>query len=272
MPEELSVEQIQLYVDLALPVLTNILIGVLILIFGSWASGKAQAMTKAAASKKLDPAVGGFLGSIAKWGVMAAAVIAALGRVGVETTSFIAILGSAGLAIGLALQGSLASFAAGVMVLIFKPFTAGHVITAAGHTGEVTEVGLFATTLLTPDRKKIIIPNSAVTGGSIVNHSAMGVRVVVVPVGIAYGSDLNKMREVTTAAAREVEAVLDDQPIDIVFMNMAASAIEFDFKYRCNAEDVIPSEPEVREAVYKALLAADIEIPFDQVVMHQAEA
>lgn len=268
--ENLSVEQLQLYADTALPVATNILIGIAILIFGKIASGWAAKAVVRASKPKLDDAIAKFLSQIVKYLVLAAAVIAALGRVGVETTSFIAILGSAGLAVGLALQGSLSNFAAGVMILFFRPFEIGHVVSAGGHTAEIVDIGLFATTMHTLDRQKIIVPNSAITGGSIVNHTALGVRGVAIAVGVAYGTDLNKMKSVLNAAAAKVPGVLSENGFDIVFTNMAASAIEFDFKYQCDAADYVGTQGAVREALYTAMIDNDIDIPFDQVVMHNA--
>ena len=271
--EDLSPEELQGYAEIALPFIKSFLLAVFILILGWWGSGWAEKLVHRASKDKLDPAVTGFLGSIARYAVLAAGVIAALGRVGVETTSLVAIFASAGLAVGLALQGSLSNFAAGVMILIFRPFRLGDVVTAGGHTGGVEDIGLFATTFHTPDNQKIIIPNSAITGGSIVNLTTLGTRRLFVDVGVAYGTDLKQLREVTLKAMASVDdMVLEEPGLDLIFVEMAASSINFKAAYWVKSEHIIPSEPAVRTAIYEALNEAGIEIPYDQVVMHQAEA
>jgi small conductance mechanosensitive channel len=270
--ENLTVEELQGYLELAQPYVEGFLLAIFILILGWWGSKWAVRLVHRAAKDKLDAAVTGFLSSIAQYSVLAAAVIAALGRVGVETTSLIAIFASAGLAVGLALQGSLSSFASGVMILIFKPFRLGDVVTAGGHTGGVEDIGLFATTFHTPDNQKIIIPNAAIIGGSIVNLTSLGTRRLFVDVGVAYGTDLNLLRKVCLEATASVDMVLPEPGLDLIFVEMAASSINFKMAYWVKSEHIVPSGPAVRTAVYNALCEAGIEIPYDQVVLHQAEA
>ena len=157
--------------------LIHVALAFLIFVVGWTASKWANSLAlRAFERRKLDPAMSRFLASLVQYGVLAAAVIAALDRTGVPSTSFVPILGSAGLAIGLALQGSLGNFASGVMILLFRPFTLNDAVSVAGHTGRVEEIGLFATTLITPDNETIIVPNAQVTGGSIVNLTALGRR------------------------------------------------------------------------------------------------
>lgn len=127
---------------------------------------------KSLAAREMDAALVHFVRSLVYWGLLAFVVIAALGQLGIQTASFVAIIGAAGLAIGLALQGSLSNFASGVLLLVFKPFKAGDFVEAAGTAGSIEKIQIFTTELVTPDNKQIIIPNSAITGGTITNYSA----------------------------------------------------------------------------------------------------
>jgi small conductance mechanosensitive channel len=181
------------------------------------------------------------------------------------------VFASAGLAIGLALQGSLANFAAGVMILFFRPFSLGDKITAGGHTGVVAEIGLFATTFDTPNVEKIIIPNSAITGGPIVNITTMGVIRGTVSVGVGYGESIHKSLEVIQKAAASAACVKQDPAPAVAFTNFGASSLDIDVHCHCDAADYLDMLHNVRVAVYDALNAEGIEIPFNQIVVHQAE-
>lgn len=219
---------------------------------------------------KVDVALAKFLGSIAQYSVLAMTVIAALGKVGVQTTSLIAIFASAGLAVGLALQGSLSNFAAGVMILFFRPFDLEDMITAGGITGVVKDIGIFATTFANPGNDKIIVPNSKVIGDTIVNHTTMGTRRASIDAGVGYGSDLKHVQKVLAKAATRSEGVLSDPAPAVAFTEMAASSINFQVHVWCKAEDFLSVMHNVRSAIYDDLTTAEIEIPFDQVVMHNA--
>lgn len=144
--------------------------------FVGWVASKwaHRLLLKVCLRRKIDEALARFAASIVRYLVLAAAVIAALGKVGIESTSFIAILGAAGLAVGFALQGSLSNFASGVLMLLIRPVDIGQRVTVAGHTGVIEEIGLFATTLSTPDNETIITPNAKITDGSIINYAKIG--------------------------------------------------------------------------------------------------
>ncbi len=217
-----------------------------------------------------DPMLGRFLASLAQWGVIAAAGISALGRVGVETTSLVALLASAGLAVGLALKDNLANFASGVMILIFRPLSIGDTVVAAGCTGTVTDIGLFASTLVTPENHTIILPNSAVTGGPLTNFTRLGTRRGTVEVGVAYGSDLQAVRAVLLEAATGADQVLADPAPAVVFGNLGASSLDFKVQVWADADHYMPMLDQVRSRVYDGLNAAGIDIPFAQIVVHQA--
>lgn len=176
--------------------------------------------------RHVDPAAAGFLANLVRYLVLAAAVIASLQSLGIETTSFVALLASGGIAIGLALQGSLASFASGVLILVLRPFTVGHVITAGGQTGEVREIGLFGTTLVTPDNLEIIVPNSAITGGVILNHTSRGIRRGEVAVTVAIDGDVNAVSEKVLEAARMSPLVLTEPAPAVAVVGFVPGAVQ----------------------------------------------
>jgi small conductance mechanosensitive channel len=248
-------------------------IALVIFIVGWLLSKWANAMSlRIFARRKFDPAMSRFLASLVQYAVLAAAVIAALDRAGVPSTSFVAILGSAGLAIGLALQGSLGNFASGVMILFFRPFTLNDVVTIAGHTGRVEEIGLFATTLVTPDNETIIVPNSQVTGGSITNLTALGKRRARIEVGVAYGTQIDHAISVLRAAADASPLVLKDPDPAIILAGLGASSVDFAILVWAENANFGAMQHQVRHAVYEALHRAKIDIPFNQIVVHQADA
>lgn len=265
--ESLLPESLAPYSPLIVGAAKAILIFVVGWIASKWANSISLAIFR---KRKLDEAVARFLASLIQYSVLAAAVVASLGAVGVETTSLVAILGSAALAVGLALQGSLGNFAAGVMVLIFRPFTIDDVITAGGHTGLVKDIGLFATTLVTPDNHQIIIPNSQTTGGSITNLTVLGTRRVGADIGVAYGTDPDKVMKILTDAASKVTNALSDPGPAAALVEFGASSVNYTVFVWSKSGDWLQVLGDTRVAIYNALNEAGVEIPFDQVVMHQA--
>ena len=220
----------------------------------------------------LDLALGTFFAQMVRWGILLAAALAALQLVGIQVMGLVAVFASAGVAVGLALQGNLSNFASGVMILIFRPFDVGQVITAAGNTGAVQEIGLFATTLHTPDGLQIIVPNSAITGGVITNITARGTRRAQVRVGVAYGTDADMvMKLLLDVAASRPQALTEPAPM-VIFADLGGSSIDFDVYMHTAAADFFIAQHELRGAIYAALNQAEIEIPFPQVVVTQASA
>lgn len=228
----------------------------------------SKLLTKA----KVDESLTGFLSSLAKYAVLAATIIATLDQLGVQTTSLIAVFASAGLAVGLALQGSLSNFAAGTMILGFRPFKVGDIIEAGGATGQVENIGIFTTSLLTLDNEVIIVPNSAITGGAIMNFTAKDYRRVSTDIGVAYGEDLHKVEKVLLEAAGENSKGLDEPGPDVFLTGFGASSIDFNVRIFVDPNDYWPALYELRKQVYDSLNAAEIEIPFNQIVVHQAQA
>lgn len=257
---------LQPYMPLIVGIVTALVIFVLGWIIAGWVHGL---VTKLLRKRKIDEAVVRFLASLAQWAVIAAAIITALARVGVETTSLVALLGTAGLAIGLALQGNLAHFASGVMLLLFRPIAIGDVVEVAGKTGEVEEIGLFATTLHTPDLTKIIIANGAVTGAPITNFTALGKPRAAIRVVVAAGNEVGKVIDVLEASARSVDMVLSDPPPAAVFSISEPSQLTFDVMVHSKPGDFIPMQPAVRRALYEGLTKADISLPTPTLTVHQ---
>ena len=231
----------------------------------AWARGLVvRAMTAA----RMDETLTKFLGQISRWSVLVAVAIAALGIFGVETTSFAAVLGAAGLAIGLAFQGSLGNLAAGVMLLIFRPFKVRDVIRVAGETGAVAEIELMSTTLDTPDRRRIIVPNSSVFGSVIENLTHHERRRVDVAVGTDYAADLDETRRVLLAATGDVEHQADDSPPQVYLQQLGGSSVDWSVRVFVPQEHYWTGREQLTEAVKKHLDKAGIGIPFPQRDVH----
>lgn len=264
--------QVPEWVQQYLPFLRSVGIAIVIFIVG-WIVSKWAGMIvlKICRNRKIDEAVSRFLSTISVYAVLAAAVIASLGAVGIQTTSLVAIFASAGLAIGLALQGNLSNFASGVMILIFRPVELGDKIKVDGIVGDVTDIGLFVTTMLTFENEKVIVPNATVTGGTIINYTQPGILRGGVDVGIAYGSDVPKAMDVMLKAARRAQYVLDDPEAHVAFVGLGASSLDFTVYAWCNSADYRDMFHTVRSTIYEDLTAAGIEIPFTQLVLHKAD-
>lgn len=262
-------QKIEALSDLALPFLINLVFGILIFVIG-WMLSKWVNRGVQRIMKNQDAALKSFLGGLAQYTVLAATIITALGTIGIKTTGILTVLASAGLAVGMALQGSLANFASGVMILIFRPFTLGHRVTAAGHTGTVQDIGIFATTLKTPSADIIIIPNKSVTGGAIINHTVEGKIRATINVGVAYGTKVEVVLPILLEAATSAEHVLKDPEPAVVFVGLGASSLDFDIRVWANSANFGTMQHNVRTNVYNALEKAGIEIPFTQVVVHNA--
>lgn len=216
---------------------------------------------------ELDEAVCRFGVNLAGAVVMIFAVIAALNAFGVQTTSFVAVLGAAGLAVGLALQGSLSNFASGVLILLFKPFRLGDVVEAAGVKGKVADIGILATTMKTPDNQKIIIPNASVMGGTITNVNAYDTRRVDLVAGIGYGDDIGKARDVLVRILADHDKVLQE-PEPTVEVELADSSVNFVVRPWTRTADYWTVYFDVTRAIKERFDAEGISIPFPQQDVH----
>lgn len=247
-------------------------VGALLIFTVGWLVSKwlHRLLLRVALARQLDRSLAMFLAALAQYAVLVAVVIAALGRVGVETTSVVALFASAGLAVGLALQGSLANFASGVLLLLFRPMVIGDTVTAGGHSGKVEEIGLFATNLLSPANELIVIPNGQVTGGSIINHTARGTRRAAIEIGVAYGASIEAVSAALLLAAARTGRVLKDPAPRVIMSGFGASSLDFVVHAWSTVDDFLTMQDELRRAIYEALNAANIEIPFPQLVVHKA--
>ncbi len=246
---------------------------ILILIIGRFAAGLFRRLViKAAGRADMDENLGKFFGRIVFALVIIFAVMASLAKFGVETTSFVAVLGAAGFAIGFALQGSLSNFASGVMLLVFRPFTTGDFIEAGGASGTVEEIRLFNTTLNTPDNVRIIVPNSGIFSGTIKNYSHHDTRRVDLAVGIGYGEDIGKAFSALEAEVKSDSRVLADPAPAVIVTELADSSVNLTVRYWVNAADYWPSKGDLTRRIKERLDAEGVEIPFPQQVVYMHEA
>jgi len=212
----------------------------------------------------VERTLGDFLENILFGIGMAVVVIAALAQMGIETTSFAAVIAAAGLAIGLALQGSLSNFAAGVLIILFKPFKAGDYVEVAGTGGTVEEISIFTTTLTTPDNREIIIPNNNITTDTIVNYSAKNKRRLDLVVGVAYDADLKKARKIFDKIIAGDERLLKNPAPVVAVMDLNASSVDFVVRPWVKSSDYWNVRFEIMEKIKIELDKAGIGIPFPQ--------
>ena len=217
---------------------------------------------------KQDPTLISFVSNLAYAALMAFVVIAALAKLGIQTASFIAILGAAGLAVGLALQGSLANFASGVLMIIFKPFKVGDYIEGSGVAGTVSEIDIFTTHMTTPDNKMIIVPNAQMTGGNIVNYSSLGTRRVDLTAGIGYGDDIDKARAVLQSIVESDKRILKEPACTIAVSELADSSVNFVVRPWVNVSDYWDVKFALTEAIKKRFDEEGISIPYPQSDVH----
>lgn len=247
----------------------NALAALVILIIGLWIAKKLKGVFSSLLTKKgVDATLIGFFSSMLYGAIVVFVVIAAIGKLGVETTSFAAVIAAAGLAIGLALQGSLSNFASGVLLILFKPFKAGDVIKAGGELGSVVEVGLLTTELKSPDNVKIIMPNSSIMSGSITNITAHPTRRVDMVVGVGYDDDLNKAKKIIEELLAADERVLKDPVPQVVVSNLGDSSVDFIVRPWVKKEDYWAVKFDFTKAVKEKFDAEDVTIPYPQRDVH----
>jgi small conductance mechanosensitive channel len=238
---------------------------VIVWIVAGWARRTAtRAFTKA----KFDETLSKFFASLIRWTILLLGVLAVLAIFGVDTTSFAAVLAGAGLAIGMAFSGTLGSFAAGVMLLVFRPFRVGDVVTIAGVTGKVDEIGIFTTTVDTFDARRFIVPNVAIAGSTIENISHHPVRRFEVAVGTEYSADLDRTREVLEKVARDMPGRDTDHDPQVFLAELGGSSIDWKVRIWAKAEDYWPLREATVRAIKVALDEAGIGIPFPQMDVH----
>ena len=242
---------------------------IIILILGRIAAGIGRKVVRKVLEKsKTDPAVISFVGSMIYFLILIFAVLAALAKFGIQTASFVAILGAAGFAIGFALQGSLANFAAGVLILVLRPFKVGNFIDGAGVAGTVKAIQLFTTVLATPDNIKIMVPNGKLFGDTIKNFSGFDTRRVDLVIGIGYTSDIQKANDVLINLVKEDTRILSDPPPKVAVSELADSSVNFVVRPWVKRQDYWGVKFDLTRKIKEAFDENGIEIPFPQQVVH----
>jgi small conductance mechanosensitive channel len=259
----------QKYLDLAIPYGIKIVLALVIFVVGLSVIKILSGMLKRTmTARNVDPTIEKFVGSIAYYLMFAFVVIASLGQLGVQTASVIAILGAAGLAVGLALQGTLSNFAAGVMMILLRPIKVGDYIEVAGVGGSVAEVAIFATTLLTPDNKTIVIANSQVMGDTIVNYSTQPQRRIDLVIGIGYGASLEQVKKELQLIADADQRILHDKGVTIGVVELADSSVNLVFRTWVNTAYYWAVRFDLTERIKNRFDEVGIEIPFPQMAVH----
>jgi small conductance mechanosensitive channel len=247
----------------------KLIMAIAVWIVGGWAvkiitKGVAKGLEKG----RVDPSLNPFILGIVKTLLKVLIIITVLGMMGIEMTSFIAILGAIGLAVGMALSGTLQNFAGGVMILLFKPFKAGDVIDAQGYVGSVSEIQIFNTILKTPDNKTIIIPNGALSTSSMTNYSTEDKRRVDWTIGVGYGEDLDKVKRVIKGLCDKDSRIMSDPEVFIAVSELADSSVNFAVRAWVKSSDYWGVFFDMNENVYKTFAKEGLSIPYPQMDVH----
>ena len=251
----------------------SIIVGILIFFIGKMIAGRISGWTeKRLLKSKVDKAVAGFASSILYALMFAGIVLMALGQIGVETTSFIAILGAAGLAVGLALQGSLSNFASGVLIILLRPFKTGDFVEVGGQMGTVDRIELFHTYLKTLDNRSVILPNSSVMDDAIINFSAHSTRRLDLTIGISYDADIRQARDLMKGILDSDERVLKDPAYAIFVSELADSSVNFSVRAWVNSSDLLQFKSDLLEKVKYTFDENGVGIPYPQMDVHLSKA
>tara|TARA_B100000749_G_scaffold280887_2_gene280063 strand:- start:130245 stop:131096 length:852 start_codon:yes stop_codon:yes gene_type:complete len=266
---ELIANQLKEFADKAMDYAPKLALAIISLLLGLWfISLLGRSFGKLLSKRNVDPSLGHFLVSLSTITLKIALAIAVIEMVGIKTTSFVAVLGAAGLAVGLALQGSLSNFAGGVLILLFRPFKTGDYILAQGEEGTVQKIDIFNTWVNKLDNRRVILPNGPLASGVIVNVTAEDVRRVDIPIGISYTSNIDKTREVLLNLAKEDERILPDPTPIVKMVAMADSSVNFTFRVWVKTPDYWEVFWDLTEKAKKAFDKNGIEIPFPQRDVH----
>ena len=263
-----SIDSVTVLLEQAVPALVNILAGIGTLIIGFWLSGRAAKFIRVQTGKisRVDPTLTPILASIARYAGLILTFVVALGQFGIQTTSIIAVLGAAGLAIGLALQGTLSNVAAGIMLLLLRPFGVGDWIEANGISGTVQEIGLFATQIDTFENVYISVPNSSIWSSIIINHSRHNIRRMDIDIGIGYESDLDVAEQALMSLCADERIHKSPAPVFLV-VAYGDSAITVRLRLYANYSDYFQLNWDLNRRLKSALETHNIEIPFPQLVV-----
>lgn len=247
----------------------KVLLSLLFLIIGWWLVSRLSAWVSARFHTAFpDETLAKFLSNAFEVMLKALLVISVANIIGIETTSFVAILGAAGLAVGLALQGSLSNFAGGVMILLFRPIQVEEYVEAQGHEGLVSDIGIFVTTLITFDERVVIIPNGPLANGSIINHTRNKTRAVEIPIGISYSDDIDKAKQAIESVIQNDSRVLLNKPNVVAVVHLGESSIDFLVRAFVNTEDYWSLFFDIRPMLKDAVEHSGATIPFPQRDVH----
>ena len=262
-------EAFNAFLNTALHWIINYAVRILIVLIVWWVGSKLiKLVIRKPSHVMTDETVGSFVRSFLKIALKILLAIVCIAILGIELTGISAAIASAGVAIGLALQGGLSNIASGIMLVIFKPFEVGDYIEAAGEEGTVEKISIFYTTIITTDLKRVVIPNSAVTGSSVRNYSSEPHRRVDFDVQVAYGTDRAKVEETLKARARSNSKVLTDYEPVVRLKNFGSSSLDFTFRVWCNNADYWDVKFDLNEAIKDEFEKQNIEIPFTQIDVH----
>lgn len=251
----------------------NVITAILILIVGNWITKKIAASIALLLKKReLDHTVVDFLENFSRYLMLVMVLIAALGRLGVQTAQIVAVIGAAGLAIGLALQGSLSNFAAGVLIVTFRPFKASDYVEVAGVSGFVSSIQIFSTVLTTPDNKMVVVPNGTIISSPITNYSRHETRRVDYVIGVSYKSDLQKVKNTLERIVNADSRVLQEPALCVGVQALADSSVNFVVRPWVKTEDYWGVYFDLLQAIKEGLDEEGIEIPFPQMDVHHHQS
>ncbi|AST78373.1 TPA: small-conductance mechanosensitive channel MscS [Citrobacter farmeri] len=251
--------------ELLLSYAVNIVAAIAIIIVGMIVARLvSNTVNRLMVARHIDATVADFLSALVRYGIIAFTLIAALGRVGVQTASVIAVLGAAGLAVGLALQGSLSNLAAGVLLVMFRPFRAGEYVDLGGVAGTVLNVQIFSTTMRTVDGKIVVIPNGKIIAGNIINFSREPVRRNEFTISVAYDSDIDKVKQILTGIIESEDRILKDREMTVRLNELGASSLNFVVRVWSNSGDLQNVYWDVLERIKREFDAAGISFPYPQ--------
>jgi small conductance mechanosensitive channel len=225
-------------------------------------------VNEAKLTKKIDSSLASFLNSFMNIGLKVLLIVIAISILGVPMATIVTVIGTAGLAIGLALQGSLSNFAGGFIIIAFKPFSVGDFIEVGDYSGTVKEIGMFYTTLVTLDNRQVSLPNSVVSNKELVNCSTQGTRMVDLKFGVAYSSDFDAVRETLKAVAKDSDLTLKEYEPNVFVSEYADSAIVFTLRFWCMAANYLPVQADIKNRVKAAFDENGISFPFPQMDVH----
>ncbi|WP_061018814.1 small-conductance mechanosensitive channel MscS [Vibrio splendidus] len=255
--------------DLFIQYGVNIISALIILFIGNLiVKAVANSVAKVLQKKKMDRAVVEFIHGLVRYLLFVIVLIAALGRLGVQTASVVAVIGAAGLAVGLALQGSLSNFAAGVLIVAFRPFKSGDYVEIGGVAGSVDSIQIFQTVLTTPDNKMVVVPNGSVIGSPITNYSRHETRRIDLMIGVSYNADLQKTKALLTKICESDERVLKEPGVQVGVHTLADSSVNFVVRPWVSTAEYWNVYFDLMQAIKEGLDKEGIEIPFPQMDVH----